>query len=181
MKKLTIGRNNECDIVVNDTSDIVSRKQAVLACYFSGKMVLYDTSNNGTYVNGEKLENGKGRRVTRKDKVNFAKIADLNWNEVKDPYRKAKIYYAIGAVLFVVGMLIAILWLSQPKKDIPSPNNTEIATPTGETFTTIEPEPVKEQPKRTPKKVHKKVNDKKDKYIKDNINKEVNEKSPIVY
>ena len=78
MKKLTIGRNNACDIIIPDTSDIVSRKQAVLACYFWGKMVLYDTSNNGTYINGEKLENGKGRRVTRKDKVNYARIADLN-------------------------------------------------------------------------------------------------------
>ena len=59
MKKLTIGRNNACDIIIPDTTDLVSRKQAVLTYSFWGKMVLYDTSNNGTYVNGQKLENGK--------------------------------------------------------------------------------------------------------------------------
>ncbi|MBR2016634.1 MAG: FHA domain-containing protein, partial [Prevotella sp.] len=53
MKKLTIGRNNACDIIIPDTSDLVSRKQAVLTYSFLGKMVLYDTSNNGTYVNGQ--------------------------------------------------------------------------------------------------------------------------------
>ncbi len=181
MKKLTIGRNNECDIIISDTSDIVSRKQAVLACYFWGKMVLYDTSNNGTYINGEKLDNGKGRRVTRKDKVNFARIVDLDWNEVKDPFRKTKIYYAIGVAVLIAGILLTALWLSQQEKDIILPENIEIATPTGETFTTIEAQPVKEQPKQTSKKKKKKAIGKKEKNIKDNIYKEVNENSPIVY
>ena len=102
MKKLTIGRNNACDIIIPDTSDLVSRKQAILTYSFWGKMVLYDTSNNGTYVNGQKLENGKGLRVTRKDKVNFARIADLDWNEVKDPYHKTKLYSLICAAVVII-------------------------------------------------------------------------------
>lgn len=185
MKKLTIGRNNACDIIIPDTSDIVSRKQAVLACYFWGKMVLYDTSNNGTYINGEKLGNGKGRRVTRKDKVNFARVADLNWNEVKDPYRKAKLFYAIGAAVLVLGILPMAFWLSQPKEVPVAPANTEISGPTGETYTTVEPEPVKvnEPAKRptTPKKPKRRANDDKDKPVNDRVYKEVNDNSPIVY
>ena len=96
MKQLTIGRNNACDIIIPDTSDLVSRKQAVLSFSFWGKMVLYDTSNNGTYVNGQRLDNGKGIQVTRNDNVNFARIADLDWDEVKDPYRKSKITLVIS-------------------------------------------------------------------------------------
>lgn len=176
MKKLTIGRNNACDIIIPDTSDIVSRKQAVLACYFWGKMVLYDTSNNGTYINGEKLENGKGRRVTRKDKVNFARIADLNWNEVKDPYRKTKMFYAIGAAVIAVAILVFALWSSLSGSEHEStPASTEIQAPTGETFTTVEPQPAKEQPKQSAKK---KIRKRTPNNI---INKEVNENSPIVY
>ena len=91
MKKIIIGRNNACDIIIPDTTDLVSRKQAVLAIDFWGKMILFDTSNNGTFVNGQRIENGKGMRVTRKDKVNFAQVAELDWNQVEDPYRKARI------------------------------------------------------------------------------------------
>ena len=116
MKKLTIGRNNACDIIIPDTSDLVSRKQAVLTCSFWGKMVLYDTSNNGTYVNGQKLENGKGLCVTRKDKVNFARITDLDWSEVKDPYKRTKIIVSICTVALIVFAVLLTLWFSMPKQ-----------------------------------------------------------------
>lgn len=181
MKKLTIGRNNTCDIIIPDTSDLVSRKQAVLAYYFLGKMVLYDTSNNGTYVNGQQLENGKGKRVTRKDKVNFARIADLNWDEVKDPYRKAKMFIAISSAILIIGILAMPFWLSQSKKTVSSPVNTEISTPTGETFTTVDPQPVKEQSNQSSKRKSKKNIKGKSITPEDIINKEVNENSPIVY
>lgn len=185
MKKLTIGRNNACDIIIPDTSDLVSRKQAVLTCSFWGKMVLYDTSNNGTYVNGQKLENGKGVRVTRKDKVNFARIADLDWNEVKDPYRKTKLLSAIGGATVVILALLLVLWLTLPdKEDTTTPASTEITVEKGETETTIKPQVVDEQPKQqSPKKTKKKTNNKKGKSVTPNdvMNKEVNENSPIVY
>lgn len=185
MKKLTIGRNNACDIIIPDTSDLVSRKQAVLTYSFFGRMVLYDTSNNGTYVNGQKLENGKGMRVTRKDKVNFARIADLDWNEVKDPYRKAKMLSAISGTIFIIALLLLALWLMQPdKEDDLNINDTEIPIKKGETFTTIKPQVVDEQSSpQIVKRSKKKVNKKKEKPVTPNdvMNKEVNENSPIVY
>lgn len=193
MKQLTIGRNNACDIIIPDTSDLVSRKQAVLTYTFWGKMVIYDTSNNGTYVNGQKLENGKGMRVTRKDKVSFARIADLDWNEVKDPYRKEKLFAGIGSALFFILALLLLLWFFLPDAEEPSiPVNTEVPVEKGETVTTVKPNTVDEQPKRksAPKtknkaKTKKRTtnNNSKGKSVTPNdvMNKEVNDKSPIVY
>ena len=183
MKKLIIGRNNACDIIIPDTSDIVSRKQAVLAFSFWGKMVLYDTSNNGTYVNGQKLENGKGIRLTRKDKVNFARMADLNWSEVKNPYRKTWLYSAVFAIILIISTIILIFWGSLSDNGRNStPAVKETPTQAGGTFTTIEPQPVKEQPKQQPSKKSKGKGKKKESVPPNNvINKEVNENSPIVY
>ena len=185
MKQLTIGRNNACDIIIPDTSDLVSRKQAVLTYSFWGKMVLYDTSNNGTYVNGQKLENGKGLCVTRKDKVNFARIADLDWNEVKDPYRKTKIISAICTLAMIVIAVVLALWLSMPSEDdVPTQTRTEVSSDKGETQTTIQPQTVEEQSNQQPaKKTKKKARNKKGKSVTSNdvMNKEVNDNSPIVY
>lgn len=185
MKKLIIGRNNTCDVIIPDTSDLVSRKQAVLTCSFWGKMVLYDTSNNGTYVNGQKLKSGKGIQVTRKDKICFAQIADLNWNDVKDPFRKEKLVSIISAVTAIIISLIVGLWILQPKDDTQKQKKTEIVKEQGETATTIKPQVVEEQPQLQPvKKVKKKKQiSKKERGItpEDVMNKDVNENSPIVY
>lgn len=181
MKKIIIGRNNACDIVIPDTSDVVSRKQAVLMFSFWGKMILFDTSNNGTYVNGQKLENGKGIRVTRKDKVNFARIVDLDWNEVKNPYQKKWLFCGAGVVfLLLVATLITVLplWIS---KDSSTTAKTEITKPMGETFTTVEVQPVNEQSGIQSRKVSKKRKAPRKDTAKDIINKEVNDNSPIVY
>lgn len=185
MKKLIIGRNNTCDIIIPDTSDLVSRKQAVLTFTFSGKMVLYDTSNNGTYVNGQKLENGKGLCVTRKDKINFARIADLDWNEVKDPYKMTKIVAAICTVAIIVFSVMLVLWYSIPREDNTlTPDKTEVSSNKGETVTTVRPQVVEERQKQqTVKQFQKKKNSKNSKSVShsDIMNKEVNDNSPIVY
>ena len=52
MKTYSIGRDLGCDIVINDTTDVVSRRHAVLTVASSGKMTLTDLSSNGTYING---------------------------------------------------------------------------------------------------------------------------------
>ena len=182
MKKLTIGRNNACDIVIPDTSDLVSRKQAILSYSFWGKMVLYDTSNNGTFVNGQKLDNGKGIRVTRKDKVNFARIADLDWNEVKTPYRKTWLLCAICTTIFVVAAVLLTFWLYL-RNDESKFEDTESTSEMGETYTTVKPQIVEEQPTPKPSSSHNKKVSKNRKSVTTNdiINKEVNENSPIVY
>ena len=182
MKKLTIGRNNACDIIIPDTSDLVSRKQAILSYSFWGKMVIYDTSNNGTYVNGQKLENGKGMPVTRKDKVTFARIADLDWNEIKDPYRKVKIIIAASMTVVVLLAVLLTFWLTRPIEDeVPNIPSSEVKGPTE---STIQPKVVEEAPVLQPKKhVRKKPRKSKGQILspKEMRNKEVNDNSPIIY
>ena len=102
MRRLIIGRNNTCDIIIPDITDLVSRKHAVLDYHFWGKMVIHDISSNGTYVNDQLIERNKGMRVTRNDKVTFARVAKLDWADVKDPYRYARRVVAVGAVVAVV-------------------------------------------------------------------------------
>lgn len=185
MKTITIGRNNACDIIIPDTTDLVSRKQAIITCSFFGKMVLYDTSNNGTYVNGKRLKEGEGVRVTRKDKVNFARIADLNWNDVKDPYYKTKLYSILAGVVLLLIASFTAYWLTRPsQEETASPAKTEMSREKGETVTTVEPQ-IKQEPQnpKTTKKHKKKKNNKKENSstTKDIVNKEVDNHSPIVY
>lgn len=193
MKKITIGRNNACDIVIPDTTDLVSRKQAILSFSFWGKMVLYDTSNNGTYVNGEKIESIIGVSVTRKDKVNFAHVADLNWDEVKDPYRRIKIIYVLCALAIMIITLLLVLWPSPSvTNESDAPMEIEITEDKkGETVTSVKPKVEEELPNEqknqtiTPQKSKKanRTNPKKghQNVSKEQTNNDVIDKSPIVY
>lgn len=104
MRRITIGRGRECDVRLDDSTDMVSRRQAVITVSFFGKMEIYDTGANGTYVNGEKVEKPAPRSVRRGDQVNFAHVTDLDWSKVRDPYRRLKLY---GAVLFVSLVAVA--------------------------------------------------------------------------
>ena len=182
MKKLIIGRNNECDIIIPDTTDLVSRKQAVLSFSFFGRMVLYDTSINGTYVNGQRLENGKGLRVTRKDKINFARIADLDWNEIKDPYRKIKIIIGICSALLIVAVILFTCFFDSNKDNTSAPEEIVISSDEEDTVATIQPVVVEEQPQQYPSsKRRKKINTSKTETPIEINNKEINDNSPIVY
>lgn len=64
---LTIGRSAECDVILPDPMRVVSSFHAKIERSFAG-VFLYDTSTNGIFVNGEKVDNGvalsDGDRVT---------------------------------------------------------------------------------------------------------------------
>ena len=180
MKKLIIGRNNACDIIIPDTTDMVSRKQAVLTITFWGKMVLYDTSNNGTFLNGERIENGKGKRVTRKDKVSFAHVADLDWNTVPDPYKNSKKVIVWLIVIAILAAAAALWWYLQPQTDAQSKkeNKTEQTKKQGETKTTVEPATTKPTNEQQPQNTNKKK--KKQKADDDKSVSEVSENTPVI-
>lgn len=110
MKKITIGRGRECDIKLPDTTDKVSRRQAVITITPLGKMMIYDTSANGTYVNGEKIEKPAGKPIKRGDNVNFAHMVDLDWSKVKNPYKKR--FITLAVFLITAGAVVAayLLW-----------------------------------------------------------------------
>lgn len=112
MKVISIGRESGCDIVLNDATDVISRRHAILIIYPSGKMTITDQGHNGTYVNGIRITTNTPFPVTRNDVVSFAHVMQLDWNLV--PNRRAHVAYtAVGiitAIAVVVLLAIFVPW-----------------------------------------------------------------------
>lgn len=81
-KVYTIGRDETCDIIIRDSSDVVSRVHATLKSNGNGKYTLVDQSRNGTYVNGIRMSTNEEIPITRKDVVSFAHVQDLDWEQI---------------------------------------------------------------------------------------------------
>jgi len=105
MKIYSIGRETGCNIVINDSTDVISRRHAILSVDSMGKMTITDQSHNGTYVNGIRLSSNVAVPVTRKDNISFAQIARLDWKLIPDP---TKIYKYIAAGIIGVIALAAL-------------------------------------------------------------------------
>lgn len=101
MKTYSIGRDLNCDIVINDSSDVISRRHALLNVTPSGKMTIIDQSSNGTYVNGIRITPNVPVPVTRKDIVSLAHVAKLDWNQVPKANQLSK-YIIIGVIAAAV-------------------------------------------------------------------------------
>ena len=113
MKVYSIGREVGCDIVINDSSDVISRRHAILNVTSSGKMTIVDQSHNGTYVNGIRIAQNVPVPVTRKDNVSFAHVARLDWNLIPKP-TSIWVYVIIAALAIaaVVGGVALYNYLS---------------------------------------------------------------------
>lgn len=112
MKTYSIGRDLNCDIVINDNTDVISRRHALLNVAPSGKMSIIDQSSNGTYVNGIRISPNVPVPVTRKDVVSLAHVAKLDWNQV--PKSNQWIKYtviAVVAVVVIVGVIFGVKYL----------------------------------------------------------------------
>ncbi len=121
MKRIIIGRGIDCDIVIPDEKDNVSRHHLVISFGLFGKMTISDTSSNGTFVNDRKLLKGASVPVTREDKVRLGSQWTLDWSLVKDPYvatRRILLGVAIFCVLALIGVGAWYYYKScQPKAD----------------------------------------------------------------
>lgn len=107
MKRIVIGRGNDCDIVIPDELDNVSRHHAVISVDFFGRMKLSDTSSNGTLINGTRMLKGASIPVSRDDKIQLGGAWMFDWNLVKDPYKRTRqVSYAVAIVfvLFAIGL-----------------------------------------------------------------------------
>lgn len=126
MKQISIGRGRECDVRLSDHTDMVSRRQAVIKVSPWGKMEIYDTSSNGTYVNGEKIEKPNGMPVKRGDQVNFAHVVDLDWDQVKDPYKAMRVTVVSLVIAVLVAVILFLVFAEQyGKKEAEDPYKTE--------------------------------------------------------
>lgn len=117
MKRITIGRSKDCDIVINDERDNVSRKHAVISFSLWGRMTLSDTSSNGTFINDRRMLKGASLPVTRDDKIRLGDSWVLDWSRVADPYRLWRRVLLVAAVLLVVGGIVAAVLLSGSGND----------------------------------------------------------------
>lgn len=104
MRKLSIGRAPECDVQVSDDSERVSRRHAIITFSPMGKMTIYDTSSNGTFVNGEKIKKPNGVPVKRGDQINFGHAVDLDWDTIQDPYKKSRLLWLILFIVLALGI-----------------------------------------------------------------------------
>lgn len=123
MKKIyTIGRDEGCDIVIPDSTDVISRLHATIRVESNDKIFITDQSRNGTYVNGMKMSSNVEIPVSRKDVVSFAHIYNLDWSLV--PKQKNNIL-KILIILFIVALLgLAAFVLFNHKENEELPEQT---------------------------------------------------------
>lgn len=107
MKSYSIGREAGCDIVLNDNTDVISRRHAVLTVLSSGKMTITDLSTNGTYINGQRISSNVPVPVSRKDSVSFAHVSTLDWNIIPKSSQWLT-YLIIGLVVAVIAVACII-------------------------------------------------------------------------
>lgn len=124
MKTYSVGRDINCDIVIDDSTDVISRRHALLNVTPSGKMTIVDQSNNGTYINGIRISSNAPVPVTRKDTISFAHVAKLDWNLVPRSNQWIK-HSIIGASGFVV-LIIIVIGLKQIGDNFNSGNSTSL-------------------------------------------------------
>jgi pSer/pThr/pTyr-binding forkhead associated (FHA) protein len=127
MKTYSIGRDLNCDIVLNDATDVISRRHALLNVLPSGKMTIVDQSSNGTYVNGIRISQNVPVPITRKDTISFAHVAKLDWNQVPKSNQWMK-YALIGfaALVVVVCIVFGIKYLNSGSDDDSDVTPTEV-------------------------------------------------------
>ena len=121
MKALSIGRDQNCDIVINDNTDVISRRHAILNISSSGKITLVDQSRNGTYVNGIRITPNVPVPVSRKDIISFAHVAKLDWNAVPASNTGMR-FAAMGAIAVLIIICGILGYKYLPLSDNDAPN-----------------------------------------------------------
>ncbi len=101
MKAYSIGRDESCNIVISDSTNLVSRHHATLNVDGSN-MNIIDESSNGTFINGIKIASGTPVPVTRKDVISFAQVANLDWKLI--PNHGRKIFFGILIAIVVLAI-----------------------------------------------------------------------------
>ena len=109
MKRITIGRNPNCDIVY--AQNMVSRNHAIINIYPSGKYEIISMGTNGTKVNGTLITNGQPYPLKRGDAVVFAGQYPLDWHQVPNPAGPLRWGIIIAGGVIALGLLTwGVIW-----------------------------------------------------------------------
>ena len=119
----TIVRDPTNDICVVDTTMMVSRSHAILRVRKNGHYTIFDQSTNGTYINGMRISPGLEVPVSRRDTINFAHVADLDWDLIPDSRKRLAwiILGILGVLLVLAGIAFGIMMGIQRYKDSLTP------------------------------------------------------------
>lgn len=115
MKSYSIGREESCNIVIDDSMKLVSRRHATINVD-GRKITIVDNSTNGTYINGIRISSGIPVPVTRKDVVSFAQVKELDWKTIPDESKKTAWIIAAVAVAVIAAGLGTYFILTKDKK-----------------------------------------------------------------
>ena len=100
-KVYTVGRADDCDIIIDDPSNITSGKHAVFRIDKNGNYTITDCSTNGTYVNGIKIEPNVEVPIRRTDKISFAHMVYFNWDLIPN-YKKKTLILVLSLVTGII-------------------------------------------------------------------------------
>ena len=101
MKKIyTIGREEGCDIVIPDNSDVISRLHATIRIESEDKIFITDQSRNGTYVNGMKISSNVEVPVSRRDVISLAHVIDFDWSLI--PKQRPKFLIIASVIVLII-------------------------------------------------------------------------------
>lgn len=128
MKRILVGRGNDCDIVIPDEKDNVSRHHMVITFSLFGKMTISDTSSNGTFINGKRMLKGTSIPVTVNDRIRLGDNWDFDWKQVEDPYKSPRRNIIFIISLFVIAMAGIIIWHTFSNTE-PTDSTAPIAVP----------------------------------------------------
>lgn len=81
MKRITIGRNPECDLNISEAFPNVSNEHADIQME-NGVLTYIDHSTNGTVINGQNIHHSK-KIINQGDKIILAQTYELCWNEIE--------------------------------------------------------------------------------------------------
>ena len=156
MKVYSIGREFGCDIVIDDNTDVISRRHATLNVSPSGKMTIVDLSHNGTYVNGIRINQNVPVPVTRKVNISFAHVARLDWDQIPNTNAIIVKYALLGllALMVIVGA-IYLIGFTGSKPETPQPAPIAVDS----TYMKKQEEKMKEEEKAKQDSIKKQVQD----------------------
>ncbi|MCH5230519.1 MAG: FHA domain-containing protein [Muribaculaceae bacterium] len=118
MKIISIGRNGDNDIVIND--NMISRRHAVIRISPFGKYEIISYGSNGTKVNGNQIVPNQPYPIKRGDSVTFANVSNLNWKRVPDPLRPYQMggIAVIALAIIICGCFFIPAWFPSGQRSI---------------------------------------------------------------